>query len=282
MGKESVVNFDSVKSAASSMVGNIEKAIIEIEDNRGKEPVIEPPVSVQTKSKAVSLGGAVGSLADQVASVAVSVAEEVKKASAEALGGTKKRFFVQFNPSELSLTGYGGGMRAKTDYSSGHGGITFDSVDVRITLSVRLIFDKVDPQDAFLADKMNLSVTSMAVGAAKAGMAAMGKKDNSVQTEVEGFIAALRSPSTRKIAFYWGSLCYSGVLNKIGAQYTMFNVNGQPIRGIVQLSLVCADEKVIRGNMGFWQEQYKKAFQGQNQSYVKAAQKAGSLVNFNL
>lgn len=250
-----------IKQGAAHVSGNIEKAVIEITDERETELKVEKPIS---------MGGS-------------SLLGERLSLPTIPLGTAKKYFTVQFNPSDLTLSGYGGGQVAKTDYSRNDGkGITFTAASVRIMLHVKLIFDKVDPPDAFMSDKVNTSVASMAQGAVKSVRTATGKKKTSVQAEVEGFVAALRSDCTRKISFCWGAMQYDGVLSKVSAQYTMFNVQGEPIRAIVRLSLVCADEEVAPGDMGIWQEYYEDAFEGGNQSYVKAAQKAGNLFNINL
>lgn len=285
---------------AVSRTGNIEKAVIEIIDMRGRKVIVEPPVEVQgggltgKLSSAVSLPSlkasntlaGISALTDTVNDIAKGSKLNVLEGPASLLSGiegaTRKLFYVQFNPNELSLSGYGGGLASKTDFSEKGNSITFDKADVRITLNVRLIFDKVDPQDAFMADKANTSTTAMATGAAKAALTAKGKKDNSVQTEVEGFIAALRSKYTRRITFHWGTMTYTGILNRVSAQYTMFNVQGLPVRAFVNLSLVCADEAVSPSSMGMWQAYYQELFEAGNQSYVKAAQKAGNLLNFNL
>lgn len=260
-----------VKEGVAHAAGNIEKAVIEIVDEREKELTVEQPVSMGGSSfGGSSLGGS-------------SLGSGSLSLPALSLGATKRYFTVQFNPSDLSFSGYGGGQMAKTDYSSTEGKkITFAPVAVRIMMNVRLIFDQVDPQDAFMSDKVNTSMTSMAQGAVKGVRIAAGKKKTSVQAEVEGFVAALRSSHTRKISFYWGAMQYCGVLSKVSAQYTMFNVQGEPIRAMVRLALVCADEDVAPGEMGIWQESYENAFQGGNQSYVKTAQKAGNLLNINL
>ncbi len=250
-----------LKNGASQTIGNIEKAIIEITDEREEELTVEKPVS---------MGGA-------------SLLKSGLSLPGMPRGVNKRCFYVQFNPSELSLSGYGGGQVAKTDYSSKDGkGVTFDSASVRIMLNVRLIFDKVDPQDAFMSDKLTSSMASAAQGAVKGIRTAAGKKEYSVQKEVEGFLAALRSNYTCKIAFCWGAMNYSGVLNKVSSQYTMFNVQGEPIRASVRLSLVCADEEVAPGDMGIWQSYYEAAFGAGSQSYVKAAQKVGNLLTINL
>ena len=285
---------------AVSRTGNIEKAVIEIIDMRGRKVIVEPPVEVQgggltgKLSSAVSLPSlkasntlaGISALTDTVNDIAKGSKLNVLEGPASLLSGiegaTRKLFYVQFNPNELSLSGYGGGLASKTDFSEKGNSITFDKADVRITLNVRLIFDKVDPQDAFMADKANTSTTAMATGAAKAALTAKGKKDYSVQTEVEGFIAALRSKYTRRITFHWGTMTYTGILNRVSAQYTMFNVQGLPVRAFVNLSLVCADEAVSPSSMGMWQAYYQELFEAGNQSYVKAAEKAGNLLNLNL
>lgn len=293
---------DTIKDAASQISGNLEKAVIEIIDMRGRELIKEEAVSAGGSSGTAGFGGISTALASNVrqslntaATMAGSAAitdsvldmtgnlEAAKFRGSIGLlhGATKKYFYVQFNPSELSFSGYGGGISAKTDFSGGSG-ISFESMKVRITMEVRLIFDKVDPQDAFMADKLNTAPTALATGAAKAVKSKLGKKNQSVQTEVEGFMAALRSPYTRRITFHWGKMTYTGVLNRVSAQYQMFNVNGQPIRAAVNLSLVCADEEVMPNSMGSWQKQYEDAFGAGDQSLVKAAQKAGNLLNLNL
>lgn len=275
-----------MNNAAQSVTGNIEKAVIEIIDMRGMDLKLEPPVSMGGAGVS-SLGLSAASTFGGSAALTDAAGDFARQAGDTLLsrleGATRKCFYVQFNPNELTLSGYGGGRVTKTDYTSEKGkGISFEQAAVRITLNVKLIFDKVDPQDAFMADKLNTSPTAMMEGAAKGVRSAFGKKDNSVQTEVEGFIAALHSTYTRRITFHWGTMNYTGVLNRVSAQYTMFNVKGQPIRATVALSLVCADKDVSPNSMGVWQEYYQKAFQGGSQSYVKAAQKAGNLLGINL
>lgn len=299
---------ETLKNGITQSLGNIEKAVIEIIDMRGRQVTVDPPVpvsggssaggllgnlggsSLPTLSAADTFAGAAG-LTDAVNDAASSIQGAVRTLAGGAgglltslEGATRKTFTVQFNPSDLTVSGYGGGMVAKTNYGDPEnaGSVSFEPADVRISMNVRLIFDKVDPQDAFMADKINLAPTSLAVGAAKTGLAAAGKKDNSVQAEVEGFIAALRSPFTRRITFQWGKLSYSGTLTRVSAQYTMFNVSGQPVRAFVSLSLICADPKVAKNSMGVWRERYDAAFQSGSQSFVTKAQKLGNLTNFNL
>ena len=280
-----IENLSSIaKNMGQSAIGNIEKAIIEIIDARDRQLTILPPVPME--GVAASFGGIGSSLnMDDTFAGVEALTDTLSQIgignSGSLVGVTSKKFQVQFNPNTLSFSGYGGGMITKTDFSSGKA-ITFEPADVRISMDVDLIFDKVDAQDAFMGDKLNLAPTALVTNTAKGSLKAAGKKTYSVQTEVEGFIAALRSPMTRRITFHWGEMNYSGVLNRVSAQYTMFNVQGCPIRAKVELSLVCADEDVSPNSMGVWQKYYNEAFGGGSQSYVQAAQKVSNLLNFNL
>lgn len=286
---------DKAKAKKSYTTGNIEKASIEILEVNPTDTNLESPVPI--KSGGAAPRGKLSSSNIMVASeaaineTAIDVLQSSGMTEATAdLGSDKvknKIFYVQFNPSELDLSGYGGGRMAKNNYAEKKDGVrtnelTFDSMDVRIELRVKLIFDQVDPQDAFMADKLTASWTSIIEGVTKAGLIGAGKKEPcSVQKQVEAFIGALRSPNTRQVVFSWGNMCYTGVLNKVIAHYTMFNVVGAPVRATVDLSIVCADEK-DENSMGAWYTAYKNAFEGGSKSYVKNGQKMGNLLNVNL
>lgn len=201
--------------------------------------------------------------------------------------GTKKQFEVQFNPNELQIEGYGGGRIATTSYNNSgdqsknaSSNITMMPMPVYVKMSVKLLFDRMDPSDSFLSAKTNVSFSSDVQSVVKnVTRAATGKTKLTVQEEVEGLIAALRSPYTRCITFNWGDMSYKGVLNRVASQYTMFNNAGEPVRAVVQLSLICADEKVSPHSLGSWQKAYEEAFKGGSSSLVGAGQKVGSLLN---
>ena len=203
--------------------------------------------------------------------------------------GVKKKFEVQFNPSDLQIEGHGGGRMPTTSFNNSNskerndsGSIDFIPVPIYISLNVKLLFDRMDPNDCFLSAKTNIAPSEMTKSVIKTGLTAFGvNKKMTVQQEVEGLIAALRSPYTRCITFRWGKLKYTGVLNRVSAQYTMFNSSGIPVRAVVQLSLTCADETVTPNSMGTWKEAYEKAFGGGSQSLGSWTQKAGSLFNFS-
>lgn len=295
--------WDTITDTVGTLSGNIEKAIIAVQDMRDRGEIKQEEAAKAGTAKKTGVGGGLGDLASGAMEAAKQAEELAKKAEELAnktgLGSLTKSvksalgqaamlnmessrlFSVQFNPSDLQLTGYGGGRVPKTDYI-GNRNASVEPMKARITLSVKLIFDQVDPQDAFMGDKFQLSATNVLKGAGKAVVKLAGKKVNSVQSQVEGFIAALQNENTREITFAWGSLCYTGILNHISSQYTMFSVTGEPIRGVVQLSMVCVDEEIGVSSMGAWEEQYNRAFGAGAASYVQAAQKVGNLVNFSI
>lgn len=201
------------------------------------------------------------------------------------LSGTKKQFEVQFNPSDLQIEGYGGGRVATTTYNNSGDddktkpGVVMMPMPVYVKMSVKLLFDRMDPSDSFLSAKTNIAPSELGKSVVKNVVKAATGKKLTVQQEVEGLIAALRSPYTRCITFNWGDMSYQGVLNRVASQYTMFNSSGEPVRAVVQLSLVCADEKVSPNSLGAWQNAYEKAFGKGSTSLVNVGQKVGSLFN---
>ncbi len=216
------------------------------------------------------------------------------------LSGIKTKYFtVHFNPNTLRMTGHSGGLVKKTVFNkdankeTDPGTIMYGSGKTYIDFSVSLLFDKVDNQDAFLEDKFAMSPTSMGKGVAKAVKNGIGRnvghgdddpekkkaEGYTVQPEVEGLIAALRDERTRLVTFHWGDFYCTGVLRNVNAVYTMFSINGRPIRATVDLTITCADSDVFARNILGWNEMYKKSFNKGSESFVQFQQKVKSLLN---
>ncbi|MCR5486518.1 MAG: hypothetical protein K6F35_03190 [Lachnospiraceae bacterium] len=296
---------DNFGSDLNAMLGNVEKAIIEVVDMRERKIVAKDAVIIEGAKGMGQIQDVSDSFSDDVMTNKGTVMdyaadmglvgwennEDVQSAVdiSHIKNLERKRFKVQFNPSSLSLTGHSGGFVQKINYEGlgSSGGVSLTRGDTNISLSVTLLFDACDPADAFMSDKLSSSPTSIGTGVAKAVMSGTGKKNVNVQTRVEGFIATLRNPLTRVVTFSWGEFSYSGVLKSVNATYTMFNVTGEPVRANVALSIMCADEEVSPNSLSWWQEKYKKAFSGDpllggdgSESFVKTSQKVGNLLNF--
>ena len=281
--------LSSVGSSAMENLGNIEKAMIEVIDLRGREITRQSAVivaganSITGFASAADAGSLVnmGNLYDYVGSMLGldNKKEEMEDAYVRNLATNKKVFTVQFNPSSLRLSGHSGEVMPKLNYDAENDEASVAPVDTTISLSVDLLFDSMDVQDAFMSDKISSSTTDIGKGVANGILSATGNKKKTIQRQVEGFIGALRNENTRLITFHWGEMSYSGVLRSVSAEYTMFNVTGEPVRAIVSLTIMCVDASIWPNSVAVWQEQYKNAFGNGNESFVKTSQKMGNLLN---
>ena len=275
----------TVGNAAVENTGNIEKAIIEILDLRDREAVLRDAVRISEGGGLANVAGNlnIGLVGDYLNKMqnAMDVNNDVADAYFQKLASKKKIFTVQFNPSTLRLSGHSGGPASTTNFSTENAKeVKRKPVDASISMSVELLFDSMDPKDAFMNDKIDVSPTGFLTGMADMGLTMGQKKKKTVQRQVEGFIGALRNENTRLISFNWGDICYSGVLRRVGAEYTMFNVTGEPVRAKVGLTIMCADVKEWPNSVAVWQERYKSSYLGGSESGVKASQKLGNLLNF--
>lgn len=272
-----MAGLDILKQAGGSAIGYLEKAVIEIEDKRVAKMEVkelgEGMFGVQSM-----MTGIIKLASEQTLGLAM---EEIQNLD-EQSGSSTKRFKVLFNPNKLTLQAQGGGRVAKTNFAvQGKEGATkfeYGAMQPRIQVGVNLVFDEVEREDAFMAELVTDPLMELGT---KVVNAARGKK-YSVQPQVEGFIAALRNPRTRNITFRWNKLCYSGVLNYLDANYTMFSTMGRPIRATVDLGINCVDEDLGEANMGIWAQHYKKAFEGVSTNLESVTQNVGNLFNINL
>ncbi len=283
----------TAKQTAKQTFGDIEKATLTIIDRR-----MFNIRTVEASIKAADQGALNKRLPGSMATATglSTFSESMRRSDGKLTQNTlamrtERKFEVMFNPSELSFSAHGGGMVPRMNYGKGEKGekegkerntsISFVPMTTRMTMNLRLIFDKVYGKDAFLADKMSGSVTGVATGIAAAVKQKVTGEDYSVQAEVEGFIGALRNHYSRDIEFQWGRMIYKGFMNNMSSSYVMFNPLGEPIRAYVDITIVLCDEDISQENMGTWEASYHKAF-SESKSLVSASQKFRSLGNINL
>lgn len=285
-----------LKSAAASLTGGIEKAILEITDERGMAEAKKIQIGVpKARTAGISGIGPVSSKVNEAASKAAKSAEALTKsvgmagmADAMKTGipfehAKKKRFEVKFNPNQISFQGIGGGRIAKTNFAAGGDvDMKYQKMNPRIQMNIQLIFDDYERTEAFMLEKFSDPTAMVRTGVTGTISAVTGKK-RSVQHQVEGLIGALRNDSTRKIAFYWGMMKYQGVMTHVSAEYTMFSTDGVPIRANVNLGMLLTDDTMTDNYMGQWRESYQKVFEKDGITNAGSVmQNAGNLLNINL
>ena len=261
---------DTAKNFLSNSLGNVEKAIIRVVDDGEKEGgsggLGEDSVRLSGPEESASLKGSMDDAFSSDTIKQQTAIEDLASALAdnESMFASGKQFKVQFNPATLHLRASGGGYveiknfldisgNKSNDTSYSYGPSPFS-----VLMDVDLIFNKVNPNDAFLE---MLQSPGTFKGAGNTVLSLLDKTPSySVQNEIEGLIAATRCFSTCLLSFNWGKLCYSGVLQNLEANYTMFNPKGEPIAGTVHLSMILLEEGVNEKNMGKWYRAYNEAF----------------------
>lgn len=236
------------KNFVNSLTGQVEKARITIFDRRGyKVNVTEvqnkrigaggteelfTTYSLSTNKKSSADLNATGILSADLAQKKEELQNQLYEENT-----TRKTYIVGFNPSSLNIHAIGGGRFSKNNYAQG-GNTTsdFSEMNTRIQLDFKLYFD------------------------AHANRAWAESKNDSIQPDVEAFVAALRDEGTREVEFAWGKMVYTGVMNMVDVTYTMFSTYGKPLRAEMNVSMLCIDEGLSQGDESAWLEHYAEAF----------------------
>lgn len=164
---------------------------------------------------------------------------------------------VQYNPSSIQMQTTTG---SQLDYSGGSMGnmannmIIQNIVPTSTTMNVQLIFDEVIMYDAFMVNNVNSPVGAI-TQAAKYAV----EKEHSVQHQIEGILSLLTMDVTRQVVFYWSKMCFRGELTAVQANYTMFNKSGNPIRGVVNLSIRQGEQAELFES-SYWGKAYENLF----------------------
>lgn len=278
-----------LKEAGQSLSGAISKAVIEIHDERPKNVKV---LTTNVKSKMADLqtGVALDTLGDIVNDIKNDVEANIADLQNRVPSTSEnvKRFEVKFNPNQISFQVYAGKEVVEQNLTQSQSNnnqqvaAKYLTIAPRIQMNVQLVFEDYERTEAFMMEKIGDTSALLRTGVV-AAVNAKSKKTYSVRTQVEGFIAAMRDNYTRKITFNWGKMSYTGILLNVSAQYTMFSMDGNPIRANVNLGILCADSSIEDNDMGAWQNSFKKVFENdQTTNLGSKLQSAGNLLNIHL
>ena len=256
---------DVMQNALSSVTGTVEKAVIKIRDERNlQESTIKKEDITKLKSgSALGLGLDTSVLQSYTGGVADKLMNSMSNLTGLDLenDGYNRIIEVQFNPSTIQLRSNAGGNVQVTNYTKDGAGVSRGTTGLHVEMSVKLIFDQISNTAAFEQDQMTLSGTRAIASVSNAiGDMIFGKKTQSIQVTVEAFIAALRNENTRWVCFEWGEFKYEGVVRQVNSTYTMFDINGNPVRAEVGLTIYLADSSIRDNDVGYWYDAYYAAF----------------------
>ncbi len=167
---------------------------------------------------------------------------------------------VQYNPSSIHMDTQAG---KQVQYSGGDLGngsanqITQIIQPVSTTMGFQLVFDDMNPQDAFLLENTAPTAGNLISGAADAARKVKGAY--SVQAQMDGLMSLLTLNVTRQVVFYWAKMCFRGELVSVNSRYTMFNKDGNPIRGVADLA-ICQGGEEFGYEETYWEEAFTRAF----------------------
>lgn len=169
---------------------------------------------------------------------------------------------VQYNPSTIYIQS-AQGEREINDGSLDNMANTqirqFRSPSVT-NLSFQLVFDAMNQMDAFMLDASMMS-TGGAMALVKDIYNNWGDSEGfTVRPQVEGLIASLYSPLTRRAIFSWAGMVFAGEMLQVTGKYTMFNKIGNPIRATVDITMQQMMQNADTELASQWNKSFNKVF----------------------
>lgn len=145
-----------------------------------------------------------------------------------------------------------------------------------VVLSVEMFFDAMNPADAFMFDKLRLSLGSAVSDVAGVMKSKMG--GYTVQKQTNGLVATVLRPKTKTVTFHWADMAFTGEVIEVEANYIMFSVSGKPIRSKVRMNI---SQKVeSEADREYWRSALDNVFAEGNTAILKNTdQKVGNLLN---
>ncbi len=251
-----------IQDAVSSLTGNLPKAILCVRDlsqaQGGEKGDAAKKASDLQKRLLKSTEDALNGLLEDNRGGSQTFRSLTGKNSAMA-GSGYLALEVQYNPSSISMSTQAGKQVQYSGGSLGQGGanqITQIVQPVSTTMSFQLVFDDMNPQDAFVLENMAPTAGNLVSGTADAARKVRGAY--SVQAQMDGLMSLLTQPVTRKVIFYWAKMCFQGELVSVSSRYTMFNKDGNPIRGMVDLTIRQGEESGF--DVAYWDEAFTRTF----------------------
>ena len=272
---------EMLQNFVSSITGNIPKAVLIVKNKEAKKENDGGLTSLaNTLTSAASitqtmLGGTDGVINSLVGTSQSGPSFESRAAAAKANGFLAME--VQYNPSTISYDTVAGKIVNRAGGSMGPDANTpyhISDCPAATTMHVQLVFDDVNVQNAGTIPDNPLSVGGLISSGAAIAKKVMGK-EYTVQPQMDGIMSLLTLAQTRQVVFAWSKFSFHGELCNVDSRYTMFNTDGNPIRGVIDISIrqesvrQLSEKEIKQGlkSMGthaddkYWEEAFNRAFE---------------------
>lgn len=255
---------------AGNTCGGIQKALLIVHGDCGGQGD-SPPLTARQASAAArrALSGGADLLA-----------AGVEAGLKTAAGAPVSRVIqVQYNPAQLTIQANAESIPFTLLQQNVDSGVPSQNIrPPMVVLSVPLYFDDMNPQDAFMADRLNFTAGNLARDAVALSRAGSG--GHSVQPQTNGLLSLFLRSGTRAVTFLWGDVAFTGHVIEAEAEYTMFSASGRPVRSTVRLNI--AQQVESGADFTYWNDALDRMFQDGDSVISKGlAQTAGSLLNLN-
>ena len=170
------------------------------------------------------------------------------------------KFTVQYNPATIRIYSVNGKVQEKNRAEGAADKLQIMKFEGKSRISFDLIFDDCDNMNAFMFnDIANINLSS---GINK-GLSLLqnGGNTHSVRKRMDAIMSLLASPSTQQVVFFWSKMVFRGTVTTVNNRFTMFNPQGNPIRGEMHLEIT--QDKRYKDKLydeQYWNNAFKECF----------------------
>lgn len=171
------------------------------------------------------------------------------------------KFTVQYNPASIKLYSVNGRLQERGNNNNGGvDKLAIMDFSGKTKMSFDLIFDDCDNMNAFmLNDVVNANFTTVA----NKGLSLLqnGGNTHSVRKRMDSIMSLLSAYTTQQVIFVWARMIFRGTVTDVSNRYTMFNPQGNPIRGEMHLEIT-QDRgiKELRYDDAYWKKAFSECF----------------------
>ncbi len=163
---------------------------------------------------------------------------------------------VQYNPQTLKLYSVIGKQQKVKSEEGGANNLVVTDYSGKTRLSFDLIFDDVDIMDSFMLDGVPTNVSGV-VGKG-VDMISHGGLTHSVRKRMDAMLSLLSSQRTQQVVFAWAKMSFRGALTNVTNRFTMFNTDGNPVRGTMHLEIT--QETTTKNQFSYDTQEWENAF----------------------